>query len=85
MTWESMIFFIPNKLPIRIKAIPIKTLKNFSHKAIKITKSTNVDPGTIRSFEINSGFVVFMEKINDIDIEMTSIHNSSEYYILRRL
>ena len=85
MTWESMIFFIPNKLPIRIKAIPIKTLKNFSQKAIKITKSTNVDPATIRSFEINSGFVVFMEKINDIDIEMTSIHNSSEYYILRRL
>ena len=75
MTWQSMIFFIPNKFPIKIKKIPMKNLKNFSHKAIKITKSTDVDPGTIWSFEINSGFVVFMEKISDIDIEMTSIHN----------
>ena len=73
MTWEIIIFFIPNTLPI--KKIPIKTLKNFPHKAIKITESTNVDPGTIWSFEINSGFVVFMEKISDIDIEMTYIHN----------
>ena len=73
MTWEIIIFFIPNKLPI--KKIPIKNLKNFAHKAIKITKSTNVDPGAIWSFEINSGFVNFMEKISDIDIEMTSIHN----------
>ena len=73
MTWEIIIFFIPNKLPI--KKIPIKNLKNFAHKAIKITKSTNVDPGAIWSFEINSGFVVFMEKISDIDIEMTSTHN----------
>ena len=75
MTWESMIFFIPKKLPIRIKKIPIKNFKYFSHKAIKITKSANIDPGTIWSFEINIGFVVFMEKISDIDIEMTSILN----------
>ena len=67
MTWESMIFFIPNKLPIRIKTIPIKSLKNFPHKAIKITKSTNVDPGTIWSFGINSGFIVFTKKISDIE------------------
>ena len=70
-----MLFFIPHKLSIRIKEIPIKNLENLSYKAIKITKSTNVGPGTKWSFEINSGVVNFMEKVTDIDIEMTSIHN----------